>query len=287
MSRSESDDWIYEAIDLGIQRLAEESTLPVVFFCTASGERHIVELQFEGETIEDDLQEGRTVLAEIKDGTYYALVWEGIAIEDDGRQLDAIYVEAGKRNENAVLTAKAYAKSETEIVTVGDLLFVENIPNLWSGVTSTRNDKKGKKAKKQSVDKIDSLDSLALYGSSYHLEQVNEGIEALCVFMVDNAGEMHNVMIQANEGEMSSDLLDDAPDFVRRLGAGKMYAVTTTQTVELEGQASDVVVILTGDNEGDAFTYVRKYQLSDSGQVARAAKPFVYAKTNNFWHENT
>jgi hypothetical protein len=282
MTDNEFFDWINESIGFGMERLAAGSSLPAVNFRTRAGVRRIVELPCDSESFDDDLDAGRQVIAADQEARFYALVWEGIAAEDDGQEFDAIYVEVGERAGNAILMAQVYEQTDEELSLAGDLLFIENRPNLWELSASKGRTGKTNGGAKSPVA-IDSIDALAFYASSCHLEQVNDGVEALCVFIIDNADEMHNVVIQANPGEASADLLAGAPDFLQQFENGKLYAVTTVEVIDLNGKDFETVVIRTGDREGNAQQYIRKFERKPSGKVARAAKPQIHSTAQNMW----
>lgn len=285
-------DWINESIDFGFERFNSGHYEPVILLALESDERRVYELDNDNQTQEEDLAVGRGVISKIREGKFYALIRDGYVSSHEGDELDAIVVEAGQRGGASVVMAQAYEETEADgIGKLGYVLFPSTTMNLWDEPHPKSVVRRpgpaartGKRAKKIQPHEIHTLEDLALYATSFQLNQIQDGESTVGFYLIDHEGEIHNVVSETEDGVFTPGMKDGAENFIADFDTGMMYAMTYLSHMMLDGVEQHVVVAEVGQRNGQALMYVRKFQLAETGKIARAGRPILFKEIDHLWN---
>jgi hypothetical protein len=277
-------DWINESIDFGFERFNSGDYEPVIVLALESDERRVYELDNDNQTQEEDLAVGRGIIARIREGKFYALIRDGYVSSHEGDELDAIVVEAGQRGGASVVMAQAYEETEEDgIGKLGYVLFPSTTVNLWNEPHPGPASRTRKRAKKIQPHEIHTLEDLAFYATSFQLNQIQAGDSTVGFYLIDHEGEIHNVVSETEDGVFLPEMKDSAETFIADFDAGVMYAMTYLLHMMLDEVEQHVVVAEVGQRNGQALMYVRKFQLAETGKIARAGRPIVLKEIDHLW----
>lgn len=286
-------EWVNAALDFGIDRLNEHEVHPFVLIELSSGGRHVSRIKTIGDDSEDaaerDVDGGREYIAGVEPERFYALIWDGCSVGDQGEEQHGVFVEAADRLGHAGIFASRYQPTESgELARVGGVLFVSKAPALWPPSTSkprkSRRQPPPVPAPPEPEPPIETLEQLAHHALHVGLDLLGAGHDLPFVILIEGNGKENRMVLQNSRGNDVEELVSWGRELISEQQGAVLYALVYFGNMERDGKPLTIIAAEAEDRAGQALLYVQSYELNKSGKVVRRGQPNPISKIQGLWN---